>query len=229
MNIIDLVLILLLILSAITGMKRGVVREIAMLIGIIVTYFLAFAFKGQVGILLCRILPFFGFDGLVSLNIIVYQLIAFIVIAVILFGIYSIILSFTGIVQKLVDISFILTLPSKILGFIVGFVEGYIVLFMILLVLQIPFKDNDLFINSKLSNQIVNNTVLLSSSLGKLDDCMIDITDLTKNYDKRDSNQINLEIIRLELKYNIINQEDLKKIIKTKKLDKINGIKDIKI
>lgn len=227
MNIIDLILILLLILSAITGMKRGVVRELAMLIGIVITYFLAFAFKDQVGILLCRLLPFFGFDGLISLNIIVYQLIAFIVIAVVLFGIYSIVLSFTGIVQKLVDISFILTLPSKILGFIVGFIEGYIVLFMILLVLQIPFKDNGLFINSKLSNQIVNNTFLLSSSLGQLDDCIIDIIDLTKNHDKKNSDQINLEIIKLELKYNIIKQQDLEKIIETKKLDEIAGIRNI--
>ncbi len=203
MNIIDLVIILLLILSAITGMKRGVVRELSMLVGIIITYFLAFLLKGQVGLLLCRILPFFEFDGLVSLNIIVYQLIAFIVIAIILFSIYSIILGFTGIVQKLVDISFILTLPSKILGFIVGFVEGYIVLFMILLVLQIPFKDNSLFINSRLSNKIVNNTFLLSSSLGQLDDCIVDIIDLTKTYDESDSTQVNLEIIKLELKYNI--------------------------
>ncbi len=227
MNIIDLVIILLLILSAITGMKRGVVRELSMLVGIIITYFLAFLLKGQVGLLLCRILPFFEFDGLVSLNIIVYQLIAFIVIAIILFSIYSIILGFTGIVQKLVDISFILTLPSKILGFIVGFVEGYIVLFMILLVLQIPFKDNSLFINSRLSNKIVNNTFLLSSSLGQLDDCIVDIIDLTKTYDESDSTQVNLEIIKLELKYNIINHEELEKVIKTKKLDNIEGIKNI--
>lgn len=227
MNIIDLVIILLLILSAITGMKRGVVRELSMLVGIIITYFLAFLLKGQVGLLLCRILPFFEFDGLVSLNIIVYQLIAFIVIAIILFSIYSIILGFTGIVQKLVDISFILTLPSKILGFIVGFVEGYIVLFMLLLVLQIPFKDNSLFINSRLSNKIVNNTFLLSSSLGQLDDCIVDIIDLTKTYDESDLNQVNLEIIKLELKYNIINHEELEKVIKTKKLDNIEGIKNI--
>ena len=227
MNIIDLVIILLLILSAITGMKRGVVRELSMLVGIIITYFLAFLLKGQVGLLLCRILPFFEFDGLVSLNIIVYQLIAFIVIAIILFSIYSIILGFTGIVQKLVDISFILTLPSKILGFIVGFVEGYIVLFMILLVLQIPFKDNSLFINSRLTNKIVNNTFLLSSSLGQLDDCIVDIIDLTKTYDESDSTQVNLEIIKLELKYNIINHEELEKVIKTKKLDNIEGIKNI--
>lgn len=227
MNIIDIILILLLTLSAITGMKRGIVRELAMLIGIVITYFVAFSFKGQVGLLLCRILPFFDFDGLVSLNIIVYQLIAFMAIAVILFGIYRIILGFTGIVQKLVDISFILTLPSKILGFVVGLIEGYIVLFMILLVLQIPFKDNDLFINSKLSDSIVNNTFLLSSSLGQLDDCIVDIIDLTRDYNKSNSNQMNLKIIKLELKYNIISQEDLEKIIKTKKLDEIQGIQNM--
>lgn len=227
MNVLDLVIILLLLSSAIMGMKRGVVRELFMLVGVVVIYFIAFALKGQIGLLLCKILPFFGFEGLISLNIIMYQLIAFIVIAVILFSVYTIVLGFTGIVQKLVDISIILTLPSKILGLIIGFIEGYVVLFMILLVLQIPFKDNSLFVNSKFSNKIVNNTLLLSSSLGDLDDCIIDITDLTKTYDKKDANQINLEIIQLELKYGIISKEDLKEIIETKKLDEIQGISNI--
>ena len=227
MSILDFIIVLLLIASAVMGMKRGVIRELVMLVGVIVIYFIAFALKGHVGLLLCKIFPFFGFEGLVSLNIIMYQLIAFVLIASLLFSVYALIFRFTGIIQKLVDISIILTLPSKILGLIVGFIEGYIILFMILLVLQIPFKDNSIFINSRLSNQIVNNSFLLSSSLGELDDCIIDITNITKNYDKAKSNQINLEIIRLELKYGIISKEDLQKIIETKKLDEINGVRNI--
>ena len=136
MNILDIIIILLLLASAITGFKRGVIKELVMLVGIVIVYIIAFSLKGILGLLLCKICPFFSFDGLPSLNIIMYQLIAFIIIASVLFGIYHFILKLTGIIQKVIDLSIILTLPSKILGLAVGFIEGYIILFMILLVLQ---------------------------------------------------------------------------------------------
>ena len=114
------------------------------------------------------------------------------------------------------------------MGLVAGFIEGYIIMFMILLVLQIPMGTSNMINNSKISSYIVNNTFLLSSSLGKLDDCILDITNLTNKSKKIDTNQANLEIIKLELKYNIISQDDLTKLIKTKKLDAIKGINSLK-
>ena len=145
--------------------------------------------------------------------------IAFIIIASVLFGIYHFILKLTGIIQKVIDLSIILTLPSKILGLAVGFIEGYIILFMILLVLHIPFHHNDIFKNSEFSTAIVNNSFLLSSSIGELDDCISDIIELTKESNK-DIDK-NLKILDLELKYHIISKEDLEQIRKMGKLDKI--------
>lgn len=228
MNLVDIIIVLLLLLSAIVGFKRGILKELAMLLGIIIIYFISFSMKDYIGLILCKILPFFSFKGLISLNIIMYQLIAFVIIASFLFTIYNIILKLTGILQKLVDLSIILTLPSKLLGLVAGFIEGYIIMFMILLVLQIPMGTSNMINNSKISSYIVNNTFLLSSSLGKLDDCILDITNLTNESKKIDTNQANLEIIKLELKYNIISQDDLTKLIKTKKLDAIKGINSLK-
>lgn len=219
MNILDIIIILLLLASAITGFKRGVIKELVMLVGIVIVYIIAFSLKGTLGLLLCKICPFFSFDGLPSLNIIMYQLIAFIIIASVLFGIYHFILKLTGIIQKVIDLSIILTLPSKILGLVVGFIEGYIILFMILLVLQIPFHHNDIFKNSEFSTAIVNNSFLLSSSIGELDDCISDIIELTKESNK-DIDK-NSKILDLELKYHIISKEDLEQIRKMGKLDKI--------
>lgn len=221
MNILDIVIILLLIASAVTGFKRGVIKEIVMLVGIIIVYIISFSLKGTLGLLLCKICPFFSFNGLVSLNIIMYQLIAFIIIASVLFGIYNLVLKLTGIIQKVIDLSIILTLPSKILGLVVGFIEGYMILFMILLALQIPFHHNDLFINSKLNATIVNNSFLLSSSIGEVDDCISDIIELTAENEK--GTDKNSKILNLELKYNIISEKDLEDIKKTGKLDKIKN------
>ncbi len=224
MNILSVVIILLLLLSSLIGFKRGVLMELVMLVGIIVIYFISFNLKSKIGIILLKIFPFFSFKGLSSLNIIMYQLIAFVLIASFLFIFYNLVLKLTGIIQKIVNISIILTLPSKLLGLVVGFIKGYIIIFMILLVLQIPFKDNDIFINSKVKNYIVNDSFLLSSSLGNLDDCINDITNLTKNHNSSNTNQENIEILRLELKYNIISKEDLDKIIRSGKLTGIESI-----
>ena len=108
MNIIDVVIFLLIILSFINGYKRGVLKEVVMLCGTIVIYIVSFLLKDKLGLILCKILPFFNLDGLVSLNILIYQLIAFFLIASFLFSIFGIVLKVTGVLQKLVNMLYIL-------------------------------------------------------------------------------------------------------------------------
>lgn len=218
MNIIDIVIILLLGLSFVTGFKRGVLKEVVMLFGTIIIYVISFNLKDLLGLFLCKICPFFKLDGLISLNILIYQLIAFVAIAGILFSIYSIVLKFTGILQKAVDLTIILTLPSKILGGIAGIIEGYIVLFIILLVLSIPFKDNLLFIDSTLNNKILTSSIL-SNTIGDLDDMIIDIYKLSNS---KESNKIkNNKIMKMYVEYKIVSEDDINDISNTGKLDNI--------
>lgn len=218
MNIIDVVILLLLGLSFVQGYRRGVLKEGVMLIGTIVVYFLAFLLKGKVGLFLCTILPFFSFDGLVSLNILIYQLIAFVFIAGILFTIFGFVLKLTGILQKIVDVSIILTIPSKVLGGIVGLIEGYIIIFVLLCILSIPLKDQAIFNTSSFNRMIVTSSPILSSSLGNIPNMIIDVYDMSVH--KEDSTkQMNEKLIKMYLDYHIINQEELYKIIDTGKLE----------
>ncbi len=223
MNIIDVVIILLLGLSFVNGYKRGVLKELVMLLGVIIIYVISFIFKDKIGLLLCKFMPFFDFNGLVSLNILIYQLIAFAIISSFLFAIFGIILKLTGILQKLVDISIILTIPSKILGGIVGLIEGYITIFAILVILSIPLKNFDIYKESYLNNKIIISSPILSSSLGNLDDLIIDIYEL-KTDEEKDKNKINIKILDMYIDYDIITEDDLLNIISLGKLDKIDGI-----
>ena len=219
MNIIDVVIFLLIILSFINGYKRGVLKEVVMLCGTIVIYIVSFLLKDKLGLILCKILPFFNLDGLVSLNILIYQLIAFFLIASFLFSIFGIVLKFTGVLQKLVNMTIILTIPSKILGGILGLVEGYIVIFALLIILSVPFKNIDIFKNSNLNNKIITSSPILSSTLGNLDDLIIDIYDIKIDKDQ-DKDKINDKILDMYIDYNVISREDLDSIIKSGKLDK---------
>ena len=219
MNIIDVVIVLLIILSFINGYKRGILKEAVMLCGTISIYLISFLLKDKLGLILCRILPFFNLDGLVSLNILIYQLIAFFLIASFLFSIFGIVLKVTGVLQKLVNMTIILTIPSKILGGILGLVEGYIVIFALLIILSVPFKNIDIFKNSNLNNKIITSSPILSSTLGNLDDLIIDIYDIKIDKDQ-DKDKMNDKILDMYIDYNVISREDLDSIIKSGKLDK---------
>ena len=219
MNIIDVVIFLLIILSFINGYKRGVLKEVVMLCGTIVIYIVSFLLKDKLGLILCKILPFFNLDGLVSLNILIYQLIAFFLIASFLFSIFGIVLKVTGVLQKLVNMTIILTIPSKILGGILGLVEGYIVIFALLIILSVPFKNIDIFKNSNLNNKIITSSPILSSTLGNSDDLIIDIYDIKIDKDQ-DKDKMNDKILDMYIDYNVISREDLDSIIKSGKLDK---------
>ena len=190
-----------------------------MLCGTIVIYIVSFLLKDKLGLILCKILPFFNLDGLVSLNILIYQLIAFFLIASFLFSIFGIVLKVTGVLQKLVNMTIILTIPSKILGGILGLIEGYIVIFALLIILSVPFKNIDIFKNSNLNNKIITSSPILSSTLGNLDDLIIDIYDIKIDKDQ-DNDKMNDKILDMYIDYNVISREDLDSIIKSEKLDK---------
>ena len=227
MNIFSIIVILLIISSGVMGLKKGFLKESVVFIGTILVYIISFLLKDKIGLVLCKWFPFFSFDGLQTLKILVYQLIAFIFIATILFSIATIIFKLTGIIQKLVDITIILTLPSKILGFIFGILEGYIVMFLILIILAIPLRNVELFKESTVVTKIMYNSPILSKTLGGVPKTIEDILDVTTEIQKADynKNKVALDIMKIELDHNIISKEDTLDLIERGKLDKVQGIK----
>lgn len=227
MNIFSVIVILLIISSGVMGLKKGFLKESVVFIGTILVYIISFLLKDKIGLVLCKWFPFFSFDGLQTLNILVYQLIAFIFIATILFSIATIIFKLTGIIQKLVDITIILTLPSKIFGFIFGILEGYIVMFLILIILAIPLRNVELFKESTVVTKIMYNSPILSKTLGGVPKTIEDILDVTTEIQKTDynKNKVALDIMKIELDHNIISKKDTLDLIERGKLDKVQGIK----
>lgn len=228
MNIFDIVIILLILLSGVTGLKQGVLKSGINLIGTILIYIIAFKMKDIIGLFLCKVCPFFKFNGYITLNILVYQLIAFVLIASILFSIFAIVLKLTGVVQKLVDLTVILTIPSKIGGFIIGLLEGYVVMFIIILILSVPLRNVELFSESKLVDKMLNNTPILSSSLDGVGDVIFNVFHITSEVKEgeNENTKVNMDIMKTYLDYKVITKEDAIDLIDTGKLNSINGIKE---
>ena len=228
MNIFDIVIILLILLSGVTGLKQGLLKSGINLIGTILIYIIAFKMKDSIGLFLCKIFPFFKFNGYVTLNILVYQLIAFVLIASILFSVFAIVLKLTGIVQKLVDLTVILDIPSKIGGFIIGLLEGYVVMFIIILILSVPLRNVELFSESTLVDKMLNKTPVLSSTLDGLGDAIFNVFHITSEVKEGEdkTTKVNLDIMKTYLDCKVITKDDATKIIDTGKLDSVNGIKE---
>ena len=84
MNIIDIIAILIIVLFAYLGKKKGFVKSIVSFLGLILVFIISFIMKNPIADWLSLNLPFFNFTGSFKgatiLNVIIYQLIAFILV-----------------------------------------------------------------------------------------------------------------------------------------------------
>ena len=228
MNVFDIEIILIFVMFFISGFRKGIIKELVALVGIVVVFIISFSLKGTVGNLLCTFLPFFKFSGVIegisTINILMYQMIAFMFVFSTLLGVYAVAMKISKVLQKLV-----LILPSKLLGALVSFVKGYIVLFAVFLVLMIPLKNQNVFRNSKLVNNIIYKTPILSKSTSNFTNSIEEVYDLASKVSNKEisTNEANLETLDIMLKYDIVTKDTIETLIKLKKLDNINNIDKI--
>ena len=159
-------IILILLMFAVVGMKRGIIKEGISLISIILVFIISFLLKGIIGNLLCKYLPFFklegNYEGLSTINILVYQLIGFVIILALLLSVHAIIMKLANLLNEAIDLTLVLIIPSRILGLIFGFIKGYIIVFICLIVLIIPLHNVDSFTNSKVVNHIIYHSPIIT-------------------------------------------------------------------
>ena len=233
LNIFDIGIILVLIAFIIAGWKLGVVKEAASFIGLILVFFAAYFLKGIVGNFLCTIFPFFQFGanikGLVSLNILIYHAIAFLLLMALLLGLYRLLLKVSNGLQKLINYTIILAIPSKILGAIISFVEGWIVVFIILMVVIVPFKDVDQFKDSKLNNIVLFHTPVLSKTVKPFINGVVEVYNVSSDIsmEKISINEGNLKSIDIMLKYKIVDKKTIEKLVEIHKLDDVQNIDSV--
>ena len=227
MKFYDIIIIIFLLLCALIGFKRGFFKSLISFVGFIIVVFLSYNFKNIVGDFLVLNLPFIDFKeflgGASTLNIVMYQVIAFIFMLIIFGLVYRIIVALTGIFEKILRLTIILGIPSKLLGLVVGFLEGYIIVYLVLFFLVQPFINFDVYKESDYSNIILEKTPILSSfaenSLGVVND----IRDLINT---KDNTKLDLQITDAILKNKITSKSVIEKLIADGKI-KIDGIDEV--
>ncbi len=233
MNVIDIAILILLAFGALVGFKRGFTKELVSFVGFILVAILSFALKDTVSVWLYQVMPFFNFGGIfkgvTALNIIVYEVIAFLVVFAILMIIFKLVLFATGIIEKIFDLTIVLGIFSKFLGAIVGVVEYFVIIFIVLYVASLPFFNFDILNESKLRGPILNNTPILSGMVDKSIQVLNEFAELKDKYETSGSaNEFNREALDLFLEYKIISVENVELLVEKDKLsiDRIDELLD---
>ena len=212
MDILDAVLIILLILGIMGGFKRGFVKETVLLIGLVAVLVISYYLKNPVATFLYKHLPFFNFNGIFKgvsiINILLYEVIAFLVVFSVLYLVLRLLIKISGLIESLLKATIILGFFSKIAGGIVGFIESYIIIFIILFIANQPFIRISGIEESKVANFMLNNTFVLSSTVENTNKVIEEVYGLSKIY-KDDSKEFNNQAINLFIKYEIISEENV--------------------
>ena len=232
MAIVDILIVVLILLFGLYGYHTGFIKTVVGTVGLIVVFVLAFLFKDPLAEWLSFNLPFFDlpgfFKGISVLNVVIYQLIAFIIVFFVLMMVFALVIKLSGLIEKILKWTIVLRLPSKILGFIVGIMMGIVVASSILMIVSLPVFNFEFVHESKVKNflmEVVPITGTLSSDTNK---AINEIMDLKKVYnDNENKDEFNSKSLDILLKYNIINVDYAKKLIDSQKLIVKDGDKII--
>lgn len=222
MFFLDMIIVLVLIFGFLIGFKRGFTRELVSLVGIVLITILAFIFKNPISVLLYKNLPFFKFNYLVKgsnvLNILLYEVIAFLIVFIVLFIVLKIIIKLTNLFETILKMTIVLGIPSKILGGVVGVLKSYIIVFIVLYIMSLPAFAADMK-ETKIGDFMLNHSAVLSDITGNSVKVYYEIADLIEEYkDKSNQKNFDQDALDLLIKYKAITKENAKDLIKNGKL-----------
>ena len=230
--IVDVIIFLLILSSALLGLKRGFTKELVCFLGFFIIIILAFILKNPLSSLMYEYLPFFKFSwiikGATSLNIILYEIISFFIVLSLLTIIFKVLVFATTIFEKILKITVVLGIPSKILGFVVGILEGIVWSFIILYIINLPFFKTNVLTDSKIASSILNKTPILTTMTKDTIKASEEVSNLIDDYKTKNKfdSSFDYKAIDIMLEHNIVKPSSIEKLkeknkIKVKNIDKL--------
>ena len=222
MVVVDIIILILIALGAIGGFKAGVIKKTTDFVGTLVIVIIAFYLKNYLSVIMYENLPFYDFGGLIKgvevINILFYEVLAFIIVFALLLVILRVLLMVTGLIEKILKATVILSIPSKILGIFVGMIEMYVYVFITLVFLSLPVFNISYVKESKLANFMLNDTPVLSSMAEDIIGTYGEVYELIDNKENKTSEEVNTEILKVLFDKEVITKESARKLVDKNKL-----------
>ena len=229
MNIMSVVIILIVLLYVALGFKRGVIKTGVSLIGTIAILVVSFVLKDIVANFLMEHLPFFNFggifEGITSINILMYEMISFIVVFVVLYCVLNILLTLSGLIETLLKFTIVLAIPSKILGALLGLVEGVIVAFLVAFVFLHLAPTEKYVMDSKLAIVLLERTPFIGKMTTSTTLALEDINKIVNSLKEDDNrSEANYKVLHQMIYWKVITVEQAQKLINDKKIEFDNDV-----
>lgn len=222
MNVVDIIILIFILLGGIGGFKAGVIKKLTDFIGMFAVVILSFYLKNFLSVIMYENLPFISFGGNIKgievINILIYEVIAFIIVFSILLLVLKLLLMITGIIERILKATIILSIPSKILGFFVGMIEMYVYIFIVLIILSLPIFNIPFMEDSKVGDFMLNNTPVLSENTEKVLNTYDDVYNIIDNGKNEDSEVLNTKIVKVLLDKEVVNKDSMRKLVNRNKL-----------
>ena len=215
MGIIDIIIILLILFGGLIGFKEGVIKKTTSFLGLFVVVIISFILKNYLSSFFYEYLPFFNFGGI---NILIYEVVAFFVIFGALMCILRMLLVVTGLVEKILQATIFLSIPSKILGIFVGALEAYVYVFLGLFILSMPMFNVVNLNNSNLANIILKDTPIISNFTEDTADTYMKVYNLLHNDSNKSNKELNEEILTLLIDKGVVTKESADHLIRSGKI-----------
>ena len=211
MGLFDIIILAGLVAGGSYGFKNGVIKTAVIFLGTIICFILAFYTKNLLADFLSYNLPFFKFGGLTSLNIVMYQFIAFAAIFLICSIALTLIIKFAGGLEKILKLTVVLAIPSKILGFVLGVLEALVITFIFLFIIRGTVINTEvkLIDNSKMAPVILNSLPGMSNIAKDTNEAVTDIVEICKEYDSKNADKFNSDVENTLIKHKVISQNYL--------------------
>ena len=228
MNLVDIGIIILILLSILVGIKRGVIKGLVKLGGLLIISILAYTFKDTLASWLMSFMPFFDFSGIFhgvkAVNILFYQAVSFLVIFIVLYCILNILVVIAGIFDKILQKTIILAIPDRLLGGLVGFIEGVMLSFIALFIMSLLPNTQELVFSSRFGTPVLERTPIIRKVLTRTTQASREIYQLSEKYkDNENKEEFTRAALQVLIKKQIISASEVEKIEKTGKL----GIENI--
>ncbi len=215
---VDLICLVILLLGAFAGFKKGFIKSVVSFVGLIIAIVIAWYLKNPISEYMYMKLPFISFTGNLALyNILVYEIVAFLIIVIILLSIVRLLAFATGLIDKLVGFVSGLGIFSKILGLVFGLIEAYVLVFVALFLMYNFTTLNTVMSDSSLSNMMLEKTPVLSDMIKNEFTSLDEVAKLTDNYEEG-TDEYNKELFKILLNYDVIKKETAQSLIDSGKI-----------
>ncbi len=229
MNIVDIGILVVVLLSVILGVKRGTIKGILKTIACAMIAILAYTFKNMLANWLMGFMPFFNFSGIYqgvySVNIMFYQAVSFVVIYILLYCFLSVIIALGGLFDKLYEKELLINKKiDKVLGAFVGFIEGAIIAFVgVWVLVQLPNTSNYVM-QSRFGLNFLERTPMIRTVFAPSTLAAKEVYALTEQYEGvEDKTDFIVSSLQIYIKYQTVTSEKVKSLEDDNKL----GIENI--